>query len=84
MEQKQGTDINAVLKEITYLRAKADQLELNLVELLIKENKMIQSQYQMALQKLQENEKKEGEREVRGREKENTCNRLGTCGEHLA
>ncbi len=59
MEQKQGTDINAVLKEITYLRAKADQLELNLVELLIKENKMIQSQYQMALQKLQENEKKE-------------------------
>ena len=52
MEQKQGTDINAVLKEITYLRAKADQLELNLVELLIKENKMIQSQYQMALQKL--------------------------------
>ena len=59
MEQKQGTDINAVLKEITYLRAKADQLELNLVELLIKENKMIQSQYNMALQKLQENEKKE-------------------------
>jgi len=59
MEQKQGTDINAVLKEITYLRAKADQLELNLVELLIKENKMIQSQYQMALQKLQENKKKE-------------------------
>ena len=59
MEQKQGTDINAVLKEITYLRAKADQLELNLVELLIKENKMIQSQHQMALQKLQENEKKE-------------------------
>ena len=59
MEQKQGTDINAVLKEITYLRAKADQLELNLVELLIKENKMIQSHYQMALQKLQENEKKE-------------------------
>ena len=59
MEQKQGTDINSVLKEITYLRAKADQLELNLVELLIKENKMIQSQYQMALQKLQENEKKE-------------------------
>ena len=59
MEQKQGTDINAVLKEITYLRAKADQLEMNLVELLIKENKMIQSQYQMALQKLQENKKKE-------------------------
>ncbi len=59
MEKKQGTDIHAVLKEITYLRAKADQLELNLVDLLIKENKMIQSQYQMALQKLQENEKKE-------------------------
>lgn len=58
MEQKQGTDVNTVLKDISYLRAKADQLEFNLVELLVKENQMLQQQYKMAVGRISELESK--------------------------
>lgn len=58
-QQNQGTNVNSILKEIAFLRQKADQLELNLVELLVKENQMIQQQHQMAMMKLQEIEKKQ-------------------------
>ena len=63
MEQRQGTDINVILKEIAFLRTKADQLEMNLVELLVKENQTLQSQHKMAMDKIQELEKKNSKKQ---------------------
>jgi len=52
-EQKQNP-IEAIMKDIAYLDAKQQQMTSNLIENLMRENQMIQQQYQMAMKKIEE------------------------------
>lgn len=52
-EQKQNP-VELIMKDIAYLDAKQQQMTSNLIENLIRENQMLQQQYQMAMKKIEE------------------------------